>query len=380
MPALANVSTTIRSLPVRVLTSDDPSWDDWVRMAPSDIYHTRAYHTYSRISGEGEPFLIVIGDEAGGLAWPYLLRPIPDVTGHYGRMDVHSVYGYPGPVTWGSLDATALSAEAREVITGVWREQGAVSAFTRFHPLLDNAELGRRVLRNTSVGHNATGVVRTGTTISVDLDDSVDDIRCGYGRDLRRRIDRARACGLRTTHDAEWRHFDDFVRLYHETMVRSGATDYYFFGDAGFRNLRAQLGESLHLLVTMADGDVVSAGLFTEFGGIVEWYLVGSSDKIDHLSPAKVLVDDAIEWAKARGNRVLHIGGGRGSRQDSLFWFKSRFSPQHHPYHIGRWVLDGAEYDHLVRVRSSELTPGYVLDSAFFPEYRAREVPGESWP
>jgi hypothetical protein len=307
------------------------------------------------------------------MAWPYLLRPVAAVAELAGSTatDVTSVYGYPGPLAWGCEPGDAFLDQAWRSIVGLWREQGAVSAFTRFHPLLGNAALADGFQSPADPSGGSVGVVPVGPTVSVDLTAGLDGIREGYGRDLRREIAVAQRAGLATEHDEAWRELATFTRLYRETMIRNRASEYYFFGEDDFRRLRAALGDRLHLLVTRAAGAVSAAGLFTEYRGIVEWYLVGTSDAYRKVSPSKVLIDDAIVWARQRGDTVLHFGGGRGGREDSLLWFKSRFSRRRHDFHIGRWILDPAAYSELLTARRADVAGQGQLDPGFFPGYRA---------
>jgi ribosomal protein S18 acetylase RimI-like enzyme len=123
---------------------------------------------------------------------------------------------------------------------------------------------------------------------------------------------------------------------------------------------------------------VVAAGLFTSWGGIIEWFLVGTDSAYAALSPSKPLVDFAIGWAIDLGGEVLHLGGGRGGAQDSLLWFKGRFSPRRHTFHTGRWLLDPVAAGDLTAARRARLEPGMQLDPHYFPLYRAPviEAPG----
>lgn len=358
---------------IRLLRPDDPAWDEWLRHVRRDFYHAAGYHAYAQGSGEGEPYLVVVGDRRRGMAWPYLLRRVAEVEELAGSdaTDVTSVYGYPGPLAWGCGPGDAFLERAWSEITAIWRQQAVVSAFTRFHPLLGNWALVSGLWSPADAGDPSMGVVPAGPTVSVDLSVGDEAVRSSYGRDLRREIDASRRAGLTTVHDEDWAYLPTFTRLYQETMVRAGATGYYFFGEGDFRRLRAALSGNLHLLVTRSDDAVAAAGLFVEFEGVVEWYLVGSSEAFRSLSPSKVLVDDAIRWARERCNTVLHMGGGRGGREDTLLWFKSRFSPRRHPFHTGRWILDPTAYGELVRARLAGVAGRGVRDSRFFPAYRA---------
>src|SRR6185503_5168603 len=119
---------------------------------------------------------------------------------------------------------------------------------------------------------------------------------------------------------------------------------------------------------------IAAAGLFTELDGLVQAHLVGIGEEYRHLSPLKVLLDDARRWARERGAHALHLGGGRGGQDDSLLAFKSRFSDRRHVFHTGRWILDEQAYRELAAAR-----PGAAAHSTdFFPAYRAPLPEGQA--
>ena len=357
---------------VVVLRPDDPGWDSSLADVSASVFHTAGYHLYSAGFGQGDPYLAVVGDAAQGLAWPYLLRPIADVPGWEGAgvTDVHSVYGYPGPLAWGCKPGDAFLQAAWSLLTETWRGQRAVTAFTRFNPVLQNAAL----MRGLTVGHRDStkeGVIATGRTVVVDLTLSDDVIRAAFGRGVRREIARTQDAGLRTIEDRDWVHLTEFVRLYHEAMVRNGASEDYFFTEDDFLRLRSSLPGCVHLLVSLLGDSVAAGSLFIEHGGTMEWHLAGSNHSPRGVSPSKALVAAAIPWARDRGNRILHLGGGRGGREDSLFFFKGQFSPERHLFHTGRWVLDPQLCDQLDAARRASLPASVRLDPNYFPPYRA---------
>jgi len=371
------------SIEVQVLLADDPAWEDWLADVPRDVHHTAAYHAFARASGEGDPFLIVVGDRERGLAWPYLLRRVDDVAELAGAdaTDVNSVYGYPGPLAWGCLPGDPFVARAWSEVVQVWRDQRAVAAFTRFHPVLQNASLLSGLGWPADDALGLSPVTAVGPTVSIDCAIDDDAARAAYARALRQHIAAGRRAGLTTLHDEEWDALPTFTRFYQETMARNGASDYYFFDLGYFERLRDALPAHLHLLVTSLGGTVGAAGLFTEFDGIVQAHLVGTNADLRALSPFKVLLDDARMWARDRGDRVLHLGGGRGGREDTLMRFKGEFSPRRHVFHIGRWILDEGLYRAFRDARLSGRGDGRQLDPTFFPAYRAPLVdPGTSEP
>lgn len=356
------------------LVHGDPvAWETHLDAVPRDIYQTAGFHEYARGSGEGEPHLIVVRDGARGFAWPYLLRRVDDVDGLEGSdaTDVTSVYGYPGPLAWGCEPHEPFIAEAWKAVLDVWRGQFVVAAFTRFNPVLGNAALlGQLRIPGSETSLADEGEGGGTPTVSIDCTLSDADATAGYARVLRQEVAAARRVGLVTTHDTGWIAVEAFVRLYRETMERSGAAASYYLDTADVQRLSQALGERIHLLVTRQDQTVAAAGLFTEFGGIVQAHLVGTAFEMRSLSPLKLLLDDARSWAHERGDRVLHLGGGRGGENDSLFAFKARFSPRRHTFHTGRWVVDPGRYGELLSARKDPGAESSV-DPDFFPGYRA---------
>jgi hypothetical protein len=361
------------ALRVDIVRPDDPAWESWLERTARDVFHTAGYHAYSEESGEGEARLIVVRAGDRGLAWPYLIREVGTGTGRSGQpiTDITSVYGYAGPLAWGCQNGEPFIADAWREIQETWRAHGAITSFTRFHPLLGNAALAAGLRVHGSGTSEPEPIVDGGRTVSIDLTLGYDGARRLYGRDLRRGIDRTRRASVVTSEDTEWAELPTFARLYNETMIRLRASPYYLFQESDFRRLRDALGSHLHLLLSRVDGKVVAAGLFTDWHGLVEWYLVGTDADYAALSPAKALVDFAIEWAVDRGGSVLHIGGGRGGAHDSLLWFKSRFSPRRHEFQTGRWVLDPVTTAEVTEARRAALEPGTRLDPGFFPQYRS---------
>jgi Acetyltransferase (GNAT) domain len=352
----------------------DQAWEGWLHDVPRDVYHTAGFHQYAEGSGEGTAFLAVVGDRSRGLAWPYLLRDVanvPELAG-FDATDVTSVYGYPGPLAWGCQPGDEFLADAWRTLLDLWRGQRVVAVFTRFHPLLGNASLVAE-FHGTADSDGDPGVTPLGPTVSIDctLDDEA--ARADYDPKVRRVVDRSRADGVSTVEDVDWTRLPEFTRLYRDTMIHNNAAASFFFDDSDFARLRAALPEEAHLLITVRGDALVAAGILMEFGGIVQTYL-SASDRSIHPSPKPLFYDDARSWARARGSSVFHLGGGRGSREDSLLDFKGRFSSRRHTFHIGRWVLDRRLYRALVEAPQAGSQAPHSNDDGFFPAYR-REAP-----
>lgn len=346
----------------RVLTASDPEWDAWLRRAPHDFYHLARYHAFAESVGEGRPVMVVYGTEERFLAWPYLIRDI-DRT----HADASSVYGYSGPTGRG-LDDEAFRARAWSGLREVWAEQELVTLFTRFHPLLEN-ERHCQGFRGAGVPSGGE-ILHLGQSVSIDLDDDREARRSKYRQVLRQEIGLAERKGLVVDRDPDWRHYPTFVDLYLATMRRNEAPERYLFSRSYFDNLVAALDGIAHLAVASIEGEVAATMLFTVFNGVAEAHFAGTDAVHGKLSPLKGLIDGVADIARAQGARRLHIGAGRGGYEDSLYDFKSRFSPLRHNFRIGRWILDGEANAEL------SLQAPHGADGGLFPVYRASALSG----
>ncbi|MGI9648350.1 MAG: GNAT family N-acetyltransferase, partial [Acidimicrobiia bacterium] len=118
------------------------------------------------------------------------------------------------------------------------------------------------------------------------------------------------------------------------------------------------------LAVVRVGGEIACAGIFSEVSGVVEYHLGGTAEAHRKLGPTRLLFHHMTRWAKSRGNRTLHLGGGVGAAEDSLFHFKSGFSPNRATFQSWRVVCDP------VVVASASAAAGPAGSDGFFPPYR----------
>lgn len=361
---------------VLIFNVTHPAWDEWIRNGPHDVYHTAAYHRFSQEQGEGTAFLAVCGSPDRFLAWPYLLRRIEtQATCFHLLNDITSVYGYTGPVAHGCEPGDAFVKGAVAAIQDAWRSQNAISAFVRFHPLLESQRWLADAAGSDSIGGG-------GRTVSVDTCISDEETYRTYTRILRQEIAAARRAGLRTEVDESWSTVQEFLRLYQRTMIRNGASARYDFSAEYILDLKKKLGPHAVLLNTTLGGRIVLACIWIAYGKWMHAHLEGADENYLRYSPFKVMIDDVRRWARDRGYKALHLGGGRGGKEDSLFAFKARFSRLHHSFWTGRFVLDRPVYNSLCEARRNQAAESGMLfePNDFFPAYRAPLVEGRCEP
>jgi lipid II:glycine glycyltransferase (peptidoglycan interpeptide bridge formation enzyme) len=222
---------------------------------------------------------------------------------------------------------------------------------------------------NGQSSFGAAGVYAHGQTVAIDLSLSEGEIWKNYERKLRQKLRKCMMFGLLSSIDDEWTYLEDFIRLYRETMWRNNAAPFYFFPEDYFRRLKAALGPHGTMLVTKHGERVVAACILIEYHGLGHLYLSASDDEFTHYSPSKLMTHDSAMWARQRGVKYFHMGGGRGNSNDSLFSFKASFSPQRFSFHTGRWILQPERYQDLTERRRLEAN-GRGTGGDYFPAYR----------
>lgn len=348
-----------QALPIasELISPSDPRWINALPHIEHDIYDLPQYAEICALHENAHPCAFYAADHGRLCLIPLLVRPMPAelaVPDHW--TDAVSPYGYSSALFHGDVHWIARALAA---FGATCRDNYIVSVFLRLNPLIPIAPEIRTML----------GVqVKHGSTIAIDLglsEEGLDrQMRSGHRYDVARLRHRNF-----TARVDDWSTYDGFIALYDKTMERLHANGYYRFGPDYFTRLKSALGSHLHLVSVCApDGELSAASLFTERNGIVQYHLAGSAAAFASLAPSKLVVHAAIHWAKAAGNRVLHLGGGIGGREDALFRYKSGFSKNILPFETWRIITDADKYSELVS------DPAPAAD--FFPEYRASSLNG----
>ncbi|WP_433306678.1 GNAT family N-acetyltransferase [Actinoplanes sp. CA-030573] len=336
------------------MTLLDPSsevWAETLDRLDHDLYHSPSYvRLDARLYG-GSPVAFHFSRDGHVFLLPLILRDIPDIS----LRDAISPYGYPAPVS-DTLDP-AFWASACAALVATLRDGGIVSAFVRLHPLLGVP---------LEVLSSAGELVRHGETVSMDLTVSLEEMWRQTRSDHRNHINRARRAGTKVVFD-DWSRLGEWVEVYHDNMRRVGAGDYYFFTTEHLAALHDAVGDRMHLAVALEGDEVVGGNTFFTHDGIATGY-VSSTRRARNRYADELLYDEVRRFCKARGDRVFHLGGGKGGADDSLFFYKSGFSPSRHPFHTWRVVADPARYRELVRSRRPGADPDDL--TATFPSYR----------
>jgi GNAT acetyltransferase-like protein len=290
-----------------------------------DPYFRPEYLAAAAVIAEGEPAAYA----ADGVVYPFVVRPLAG-----GRCDLTSAYGAGGPLGAGRW---------RDGFRAECARRGVVSEFVRFHAILRNDD-GLDDLRTWTLQDAVTVDVRAG-------DDALLAQMEGRGRTAVRKAERA-GVEVRAHRD-----LGRFAELYGRTMERIGAAPFYHFPPAFFAALE-RLGDAALVLDAGS-----AAGLFLTGGGVMHYFLAGSTPEAREVAAANLVLFEAMRHAREAGLHTLNLGGGLRA-DDPLHRFKASMGAGRAPLRFGAAVHDAAAYAALCAAA------GVSPDDAFFPAYR----------
>ena len=341
---------------VALIAPDDPRWSRMLDQAPHDFHHLPAFVELEAERGHGAARGLWVEESGSAVLLPLIVRALPDALGVDGQ-DAISPYGYPSPLFSDASQASRESLVRR--LPEALSASGLVSAFVRLHPLLD-APL--------EAMSRAGELIEHGPTVWIDLNDSLEAMWSQTRSSDRNRMNKLRRLGFRAYVDEDWERIDAFVDLYSDTMEFLGASAGYFYDRDYFERLREALDQRLHLcVVECPEGEVVSAGVFSEIGGLVQFHLSGTRTDHRRTSPSRLMIDHMRGFAKARGATRFHLGGGVGAAEDRLYEFKRGFSPYRAVFCSWRLVGDSDAY---AAADAEAVRLGAMGGEGFFPRYR----------
>jgi lipid II:glycine glycyltransferase (peptidoglycan interpeptide bridge formation enzyme) len=240
-----------------------------------------------------------------------------------------------------------------------------ITLFVRQNPLIDSSWTFSSMAEVQSLG----------PTVAVDLRQPEEEQRRQIRENHRRDIRRARREGVVVREDPDFRRIDLFRKIYIETMDHAQAAEYYYFPRHYFTDLKEQLGDAAKLCFAEQEGNVVSGALFLVTGDIIQYHLGGRAAAFRGCRGSiKLIFDEVRAWGIRNGCRWLHLGGGRGAQEDSLFDFKAGFSRLRFSFQTARLVCRAETYRHLVDRRQRWLDRNGCVGSPgeYFPAYRKR--------
>lgn len=331
-------------------------WDEIVRTFNEyDVYWLSGYVKAFKIHGDGEPLLFYYNDNQTRGINLVMLRDIALLDDFKGKIkagevfDLSTPYGYGGWIIEGE-NTEKLFASYNEYI----KNNGIVSEFVRFHPMI----------KNHLKSGNFYDVVKLGEVVHMDLS-SKDAIWNNLTSKNRNMIRKAVKNGIEIHIGNALENYEQFRKIYNETMQRDEAEDYYFFGEEFYNSICNDLNENAKVFWAQKDGKTIASSIMIFANDKLNYHLSGSLREYATYAPTNLLLYTAALWGLENGYKTLYLGGGVGSGEDSLFKFKKAFyKGELNHFYIGKKIYNKDKYEMLTNLRKD------IKNSGFFPMYR----------
>lgn len=326
----------------KVITLDNfREWEHILSLVKTyDFYHTPSYH---QLEKSGEPRLLVFQEKNNVMALPLIIRKIDGMP----WLDATSVYGYAGWISSQNVNASEVS----EILQDYFDKEKIISAFSRIHPIIENAD------------SFPVGIVEDSNfTLGINLKEDPAVQRWHYSRSVRRSINKSRKSGIQTRMSKSIADARLFSKIYTDAMHYLNAPEHLFFTTEYFESLMQSTCFDAFILFAELSGKTIGGAIFVSCNEFMEYHLGAMVDSYKQYSPLKLLIDEARLIGNEKKMSVLHIGGGYGGENDNLYIFKQRMSSLTYPFKVWKWIADEDLYREL---SSGKKTINY------FPLYRS---------
>ena len=331
-------------------------WDAIVRSFKEyDVYWLSGYVKAFQLHGDGEPLLFFY-DDGNTRGINVVMKRDVAKDDHFKEkieegkyFDFATPYGYGGWIIEGEETEDLFQSYEQWL-----KKNGIISEFVRFHPMVKNHDASRPFYE----------VIQLGEVVHMELS-SPEVVWNNIISKNRNMIRKAIKNGVTIYNGRFPEIYEKFRTIYNSTMDKDDADEYYYFEPEFYRSVLEDLPQNAQVFWAEKDSQVIAASIMLATNGRMNYHLSGSLREFSSLAPTNLLLYNAALWGCANGYRTLHLGGGVGSGEDSLFKFKRAFyKGDLNRFHIGKRIIDREKYDELLAMR------GNVV-SGFFPQYRA---------
>lgn len=339
-------------------------WNEIVKNFKNyDVYYLPNYSKAFKIHGDGEPTLFYYKDrEIRGMN-VVMKRDIAEDNNFNGKIplktyfDLITPYGYGGFLIEGNKSENALK-RINHAYEKYCIDNGIISEFARFHPILNNHK-GLESFYD---------VINLGKTVSIDLKSS-EYIWNNLTSKNRNVVRKAIKNGIEIYWGRSEELFNKFIEMYTITMNRDNAKDYYYFKEDFFYSILKDLKYNSLIFYAEYNKKIVAMSMILLSNYQMHCHLAASYKEYLIYAPTNLLKYEIACWGVNNGFKNFHLGGGVGSKEDSLYKYKKSFNRNFdHSYYVGRKIFDEEKYDRLSKICKGEKF--LENENSFFPSYR----------
>ncbi|WP_010517360.1 GNAT family N-acetyltransferase [Croceivirga radicis] len=339
------------------IITEENEWNKTIgSFEKKDFYHSYDYHQVCLKENELAKLLFYSSGDTS-IAFPLVIRPINGSE----FFDATSVYGYGGPLI-SQLTSHFVFQDWNQHMLDFFQNDKIISVFSSTNPFIDSQE--HLLLQ--------MGEIETmGDIVYVDLKQGTER-REHYSKTTKRYLNRNKTIfDIREGNSEE--DARKFLEIYYQSMERVGASKQYYFKLPYFIKLlqnKSFFDANFVFATSKENGDVASgAFIIRTKSSIVQYHLSGTAEKYRHLSPIRSVIDYISRKEKLDDCKYFNLGGGVGSKNDSLFEFKASFSKNRAPFKVWKYIANKEVYDQLCTI-AQEKDYNKKFNTNYFPAYR----------
>lgn len=313
------------------------------------------------LHGDGDIYLIYFENKDERFCYVVLQQDISTSDKFTGKLDEgryydwETPYGYGGPLADKAISDISQKLFEKE-IKSYCQNNNIISQFVRFHPLLANENVIPDIIESRYMRE----------TIYIDTSDN-ELIMKNMDTKNRNMVRKAKKEGVEIIFKPI-DEFDNFIKMYNQTMKMKGADEYYTFRKGYFESL-VQMNENAFIAYALYQGNVISGSIFFYNDRYIHYHLSGADWNYRKYSPNNLLLYETACRASKKGIKQFHLGGGM-AENDSLFGFKKQFNKNGRvKFYVGRTVFDENAYNKLLEIRK-ESDSDFDMENLFMIQYR----------
>ena len=331
----------------KILTSnEEDEWMTYLLRLPihlQDIYYTPQYYRLYENYRAGKAHCFIFEKDDSIALYPFLINSVNDLGYDLGKLyfDIQGAYGFNGVLST-SYDPDFIESFYQK-FNAYCCENNIIAEFIRFNPIIKNQNFIKYIKP-----------IHQNSVINVDLSVSRDQIWLeSYSKDIRTNINNGIKIGYQEKiillSQATDKDIEDFISIYHSTLDRHSADDFYYFDKDYIYIMKKNLPENALLGLVYFQKSVVACAI-VPFLGLYGYGLIGGSlPSINKTSSFAFLIHNIILKLKDLNVMNCFLGGGT-IPNDSIFRFKKGFSRHKDmDFFIGKKIHNENVYNEVVR-------------------------------
>jgi len=357
---------------IKILNTEGANFEEWKaiidRLPFKDGLVTAEYASISKDYYNNEPLLFVYKEGENFLTYFFIKRRINSLP-FISKNDLKEAYfDIISPEYGGPMGYFEENVAQEKIISNFFKEfnlfckkNNIVTEFCRLNPF--NPLLNTLVLLG--------GAEKNRNLVCIDLKQEKEQIWRNFRKGARCSIKKAQKSGVEIKQEKSKEYIDKMYEIYTKTMQRRQALEEYFHSKVFFELLVDRLKDKIELFVADYKNRIIGSSLFLVYGDVCHYFFSGTDGDYFNLYPNNLILNEAIFWAKDKGFKIFHLGGGY-QPNDSLFNFKLSFSKTTADFYTYSKVHNEDIYKLLCQAkdRHDKLNKENNLKPGYFPEYR----------